>query len=200
VGVVANQPMQQAGVLSPDACVKAAQFICLCDSFGIPLVFLHDTPGVMVGKQVEHDRALDRAMLLQAAVTLARVPKLSVVVRKSFGLAHHLMCGVGMGADLLCAWPGAEISFMDPDVGANVVHHRELSELAPDERAVRLAELSEAFGRDTDPFGAASAMQIDEIIEPDETRDVVAAALNQMASRLARVNSERLLASWPTSL
>jgi acetyl-CoA carboxylase carboxyltransferase component len=200
VGVIASQPMQQAGVLTPDACVKAAQFVCLCDSFGLPLVFLHDTPGVMVGKQVEHDRALDRAMLLQAAVTLARVPKISVVVRKSFGLAHHLMCGVGMGADLLCAWPGAEISFMDPDVGANVVHHRELSALPAEERAVRLAELSETFGRDTDPFGAAGAMQLDEIVEPDETRAVVGAALSQMSSRLQRVNGERLLASWPTSL
>jgi acetyl-CoA carboxylase carboxyltransferase component len=200
VGIVANQPMQQAGVLTPDACVKAAQFICLCDSFGLPLVFLHDTPGVMVGKQVEHDRALDKAMLLQGAVTLARVPKLSVVVRKSFGLAHHLMCGVGMGADLLTAWPGAEISFMDPDVGANVVHHRELSALPPAERAARLAELSADFGRDTDPFGAASAMQIDEIIEPEETRGVISAALQRMASRLQRVDRERLLASWPASL
>jgi acetyl-CoA carboxylase carboxyltransferase component len=200
VGIVANQPMQQAGTLTPDACVKASQFICLCDSFGLPLIFLHDTPGVMVGKQVEHDRVLDRAMMMQTAVVLASVPKLSIVVRKSFGLAHHLMCGVGMGADLLCAWPGAEISFMDPDVGANVIHRRDLMALPPAERAGRLTELSAALSRDTEPFGAAGTMQVDEIIDPEETRGVVAATLSQMSSRLLKVRSERPLATWPPSL
>jgi acetyl-CoA carboxylase carboxyltransferase component len=200
VGIVASQPMQQAGTLTPDACVKASQFICLCDSFGLPLIFLHDTPGVMVGKQVEHDRALDRAMMMQAAVAMASVPKLSIVVRKSFGLAHHLMCGVGIGADLLCAWPGAEISFMDPDVGANVIHYRDLMSLPPAKRAGRLSELSDALSRDTEPFGAAGTMQVDEIIDPEETRGVVAAALSQMSSRLLQVRSERPLATWPPSL
>ena len=200
IGVLANQPMQQAGILTPDSCGKAAQLIALCDSFGLPLLFLHDTPGFMVGRQVEHGRGLDRAMLFQSAVALATVPTISVVVRKSFGLAHHLMCGVGMGADLLCAWPGAEISFMDPDVGANVVHGRELAGLDDRARAARLAELSARMGGDSGPLGAAQSFRIDEIIEPDETREVISGYLRRAAGRLARTDRPRHLASWPVSL
>ena len=95
VGIVASQPLYSAGVLGPDACDKATRMVCLCDSYGLPLVFLHDTPGFMVGTAVEHARLFYKATLMWEAVSLAGVPKLSVVVRKSYGVAHYAMCGVG---------------------------------------------------------------------------------------------------------
>ena len=195
VGVIANQPAYQVGVMTPESCDKAVRLICLCDSFGLPLVFLHDTPGFMVGTAVEHDQLLFKAMLLQQAVVNATVPKLAVIVRKSFGLANHVMCGNGMGADLLCAWPGAEISFMDPDVGANVLHGRELEGLTAEQRREKLVDLADDLLYDTSPAGAAGIMMVDEIIDPSETRPRLERALERSDSRVD--NRRRLLAGWP---
>ncbi|MDA0160307.1 hypothetical protein OM076_08530 [Solirubrobacter ginsenosidimutans] len=181
VGVLASQPMQQAGILTPQACDKAVRLICLCDAFGLPLIFLHDTPGFMVGRQVEHERLLSKAMLFKQAVVMTAVPRLAVILRKSFGLANHVMSGVGMDADLLVAWPGAEISFMDPSPAANVVSTDELEQVAGDVR----------------PYGAAGVMALDEIIEPSTTRDVLRAALDRAAARPSSGPRSRPLASWP---
>ena len=122
VGILASQPLQQAGVLGPEACDKATKLIVLCDAFGLPLVFLQDVPGFLVGRQVEHARMLHKAILFQQALHLAEVPKLTVVLRKAFGLAYFALAGNDQGADLVCTWPGAEIGFMDPDVGASVLY------------------------------------------------------------------------------
>jgi acetyl-CoA carboxylase carboxyltransferase component len=108
VGVIASQPVQQAGVLGPDACDKAAKLIMLCDAFGLPLVFLQDVPGFLVGKQVEHAKILHKAIMFQQALHLAEVPKLTVVLRKAFGLAYFSLAGSDQGADLVLAWPGTE--------------------------------------------------------------------------------------------
>ncbi len=196
VGVIASQPVQQAGVLSPEACDKATALICLCDAFGLPLVFLHDTPGFMIGRQVEHSRLLSRAMLMQQAVAMAGVPRLSVIVRKSFGLADHAMSGVGLGSDLLVAWPGAEISFMDPQAAASV--------LGPaghdaDGDAQRGSE-AQQVALDPSPFGAAGGMGIDEVIEPAATRAILQEALGRAARRPFVPGTERPLASWPMIL
>ena len=196
VGIIASQPKYQVGVMTPESCDKAVRLICLCDSFGLPLVFLHDTPGFMVGTAVEHDQLLFKAMLLQQAVVNASVPKLAVIIRKSFGLANHVMCGNGMGADLLCAWPGAEISFMDPDVGASVLHGGDLEGLTPLQRREKLAELADDLLYDTSPFGAAGIMMVDEIIDPSETRARLQRALERSDNRID--NRRRTLASWPT--
>lgn len=192
VGVVASQPMRQAGVLGPEACDKATRLICLCDAFGLPLVFLHDTPGFMVGTGVEHRGLLHKAMLLWQAVALAQVPRLSVIVRKSYGVADYAMCGIGMDADLLCAWPQAEIGFMDPETAANVLFPGEASAQARERRAAEIA-------LDTAPYGAAGAARIDEIIAPASTREVLATALQDAAQRPFQPGWERPLASWPTS-
>jgi acetyl-CoA carboxylase carboxyltransferase component len=197
VGVIANQPMQQAGALNPQACDKATRLICLCDAFGLPVVFLHDTPGFVVGTKVEHEGLLYKAMLLQQAIALARVPRLAVVVRKSYGLANLNMSGNDMEADLLCAWPTAEISFMDPDVGANVIYGRELAGLSEEDRPARRQQRAEELAADIDPFGAAGLMNLDEIIEPDETRDVLLSALARVARRPFRPGSDGVLATWP---
>jgi acetyl-CoA carboxylase carboxyltransferase component len=187
VGIVASQPLHQAGVLTPAACDKAVRLICLCDAFGLPLLFLHDTPGFMIGRQVEHERLLSKGMLFKHAVTISTSPKVSVVVRKSFGLADHVMCGVGMGADLLCAWPQAEISFMDPTAAASVV--------AGDGEGEE--DVVARVTRDAGPYGAAGLMHVDEIIEPGDTRAVTRAALERAAARPRDLSVPRPLQSWP---
>jgi acetyl-CoA carboxylase carboxyltransferase component len=197
VGIVANQPAHLVGSLTPDACAKATRLVCLCDAFGLPIVFLQDTPGFLVGTQVEHDRLLGRSMLFLEALCNTRVPKLSVVLRKAFGLAFFSMGGPGMGSDLLVSWPGAEIGFMDPVVGANVLHGSALDELDGDARRDELWRLARQLGADFDPRAIAAAMNLDDIIEPGDTRAVLADALDRLCANPAWAASPSVLAHWP---
>jgi acetyl-CoA carboxylase carboxyltransferase component len=199
VGIIASQPIDYGGALGPDACDKATRMICLCDAFDIPLVFLQDTPGFFVGRQIEHDKLLYKGMLLQQASMMASTPKLTVVLRKAFGLAHFALNGAFMDPDFVCAWPQAELSFMDPDVGANVVYKRALDAFEGEERVAEHARLAAAISGNTDPYGAAGALGIDEIIDPAETRMVLAEQLELLAGRKPRPYAERVLATWPTS-
>jgi acetyl-CoA carboxylase carboxyltransferase component len=197
VGIVASQPAHLVGSLTPDACAKATRLVCLCDAFGLPIVFLQDTPGFLVGTQVEHDRLLGRSMLFLEALCNTRVPKLSVVLRKAFGLAFFSMGGPGMGSDLLVSWPGAEIGFMDPVVGANVLRGAELDALDADARREELWRLARELGADFDPRAVAAAMNLDDIIEPDDTRAVLADALDRLCADPAWAATPSVLAHWP---
>lgn len=176
VGIIANQPLHHAGTLTPDGCSKAARLVCLCDANDVPVVFIQDTPGFMVGTGVEHDRLLARSMLFLQALVLAGVPKISIVVRKAFGLAFFSMGGSRMGSDLLVAWPGAEIGFMDPAVAENV-----LGEPIVD--------------ASFDPYAVAGLMNLDDVIDPAETRKVVADALRRLPARTD--GGAAPLAAWP---
>jgi acetyl-CoA carboxylase carboxyltransferase component len=198
VGVLASNPMYQAGTLDPAAADKATRLLCLCEAFGLPLVFLHDSPGFLVGRQVEHGRLIFKAVLFLQAMALATTPRFAVVIRKSYGLAHPWLAGAGARADLLVAWPGAEIGFMDPEVAANVLYGNELLGLDPAARAERHRELALQMRLGDDPYGAAQIFTIDEIIHPDETRAVLAEALRRHADRPLRPPSERPLCAWPT--
>lgn len=195
VGVIANQPAYLVGSLTPDACSKATRLLCLCDAFGLPVIFLQDTPGFLVGTNVEHDRMLAKAMMFLEALSLARVPRLSVVLRKAFGLAFFSMGGSGMGSDLLVAWPGAELGFMDPVVGANVLYGEQVADLPADERRTELYRLAEQLGADTDPRSIAAAMNLDEVIDPADTRGLLAAELSRLCP--AQPTRPSHLASWP---
>lgn len=198
VGIVASQPLVRAGVLDPDACDKATQFICLCDSFNLPLVFLQDVPGFIVGRQAEHGRLLAKAIMFLEALGLAEVPKLTVVLRKAFGLAYFSLCGNGMGNDMIVAWPSAEISFMDPEVGVNVVYAEKLQAEADPEAARR--RLVDEWRRDTGPWGAAGIMHVDEVIDPRDTRTVLIRALKRAEVVPPPRGQFRALAAWPTCL
>jgi acetyl-CoA carboxylase carboxyltransferase component len=198
VGVVANQPMQMAGAFGARGCDSIARFLTLCDSFNVPLVFLQDTPGLMVGPAEEHDRLLFRAMLLQQALVNTTVPKITVVLRKAYGLAHHLMAGCGMGADYLCAWPGAEFGFMDPDVAASVLHGRALAALDDEARGPAREAYAAELTRDTDVWGPAGVMRIDEVIAPDETREVLLRQVDRLTRSRSAHDYEHRLATWPT--
>lgn len=195
VGIIANQPMINAGSAGPEECDKAIEFICLCDSYNIPLVFLHDIPGFRVGSQAEKSKMPTKIMVWNQALAWSTVPKLSVIVRKSIGAAYSNMCGPGMGADFVVAWPTAEINFTGAEVGVNVVYGRQLMNVPdPQEERRKLLELWEF---DSSPYKAAAKHLIDDIIDPRDTRKFLCQALEYACHKNGSI-SERLLANWPT--
>ena len=199
VGVIANNPMFSAGVLDPEACQKIIRLATVCDAFNLPIIWLVDVPGFMVGERVEHDRMLHWGMRMMQALQNASTPTLTVCVRKAFGLAWQAMNGAGMPSLGLYSWPGAEIGFMDPDVGVNVAYGSKLARIAdPDEREAARRDLVSEVGEATSPFEAAGTMRIDEMIDPADTRRVLAADLAMLGNRPLPPPEARVLASWPT--
>ncbi len=198
VGVIANNPMFQAGVLNPDACDKAIRMMCLCDAFNLPIIWLMDVPGFMVGRKVEHDRMLFMAIRMVEALCNLSTPTLSVVIRKGFGLAYQAMNTWGMGAVGFYSWPGAEIGFMDPDVGVNVAYSNRLDGLDDKAREQERRRLIDDISDATSPYEAAGTMRIDEVIDPAQTRRILAEDLGKLANRAIPPLAERPLSYWPT--
>ncbi|UOR10559.1 acyl-CoA carboxylase subunit beta [Halobacillus amylolyticus] len=195
VGIVANQPNKYAGAAGVQECEKAADFICLCDSYHIPLVFLHDTPGFRISMEAEKEKVPTKIMVWNQALAQSTVPKLSVIIRKSIGAAYGNMCGPSMGADFVVAWPTAEINFTGPEVGVNVVYGRQLqhSENPKEDRK----KLLESWAFDSSPYKAASKHLIDDVIDPSDTRKFLCQALEFSCVNNGS-KSERKLANWPT--
>ncbi len=197
VGIIANQPLHTAGAMGPDGCDKCCSFICLCDSFNIPLIFLHDTPGFLVGKAAEMKRMPGKIINFIEAVSLSTVPKVSIVIRKSYGMAYSNMCGTGMGADFVFAWPNAEISFMAPEVAANVVYRKKIDASEDVELARRQAvERLRVAGA---PWKAAGLHLLEDVIDPRDTRRILSHVLKLAAGKNGSHRSRRLLANWPTT-
>jgi acetyl-CoA carboxylase carboxyltransferase component len=177
VGVLANQPKFAGGVLDASATRKATRFVDLCSAFGLPLVFLQDLPGVMIGVDAEREGVAPRVVELFTAIARSPVPKVTVVVRKAFGFGYIAFAGAPMGTDYCVAWPNAEIGFMAADNGVRVVHARRLAavrEEQGEEAAQALAaeleaEMHSAFA----PWAAASQSLIHDVIHPHETRRAV---------------------------
>jgi acetyl-CoA carboxylase carboxyltransferase component len=183
VGMVANQPMVLGGALDVDAADKATRFIMLCDAFNIPLVFLQDVPGFLVGSKVERQGIIRHGAKMLYAVSEATVPKLTVVLRKAYGAGYFVMCGKAYDPDLIVAWPTAEISVMGPEGGTNIVFRKEIA-AAPDPDAER-ARRVEDFRSLINPYIAAGGALIDDVIDPRETRPVLIRALEM--SRTKRI-------------
>ncbi|MDH3678849.1 MAG: carboxyl transferase [Acidimicrobiia bacterium] len=199
VGFIANNPIFNAGTLDPEACQKVIRLATVCDSFNIPIIWLVDVPGFMVGKRVEHDRMLHWGMRMMQALQLASTPTLTVCIRKAFGLAWQAMNGSGMPNKGLYSWPGAEIGFMDPEVGVNVAYGSKLDQFEdPDEREAERLKLVAEVGEATSPYEAAGTMKIDEIIDPADTRRILADDLELLGNRPLPPPEARVLASWPT--
>jgi acetyl-CoA carboxylase carboxyltransferase component len=193
VGILASQPFHEAGTLGPASCDKATRMICLCDAFGLPLIFVQDTPGFVVGSKAEHERLLSKAMLMQQALALAKVPKITLIVRKAFGLAYFALGGNDMGTDLVCAWPGAEIGFMDTAVAAAVLGDR-ANEALEDHTMGRYD--TSLLGA-TSPLRPAQIMKVDEVIAPAETRGVIIRTLEGFDALPFSSGADRPLAAWP---
>ena len=189
VGIVANQPKQLAGILDNDSADKAARFINLCDAFNIPLVFLQDVPGFMVGSKVEHAGIIRHGAKMLYAVSRATVPKVTVIVRKAYGAGYYVMCGKAYEPDLIVAWPGAEISVMGAE-GAVEIIGRSAIEASDDPEATREAMLN-AVREQIDPYIAAGNAVIDDIIDPRETRPTIVKALRMAKDKQVRKPRKR---------
>jgi acetyl-CoA carboxylase carboxyltransferase component len=181
VGIVANQPKQLGGILENDSADKAARFINLCDAFNIPLVFLQDVPGFMVGSKVEHAGIIRHGAKMLYAVSRATVPKITVVVRKAYGAGYYVMCGKAYEPDLIVAWPTAEISVMGPEGAVNIIG-RSAIEASDDPEKTRAAMLAEVK-KNIDPYIAAGNAVIDEVIDPRETRPTIINGLRMAAGK-----------------
>jgi acetyl-CoA carboxylase carboxyltransferase component len=180
VGIVASQPRQLGGILDNDSADKAARFVNLCNAFGIPLVFLMDVPGFMVGTKVEQAGIIRHGAKMLYAVANATVPKITVVIRKAYGAGYYVMNGRAYEPDLIVAWPTAEISVMGAEGAVEIVMRRQVEEA--DDPAAKKAELIEAYRKIIDVYIAAGNDMIDDVIDPRETRAVIARGL-EMAER-----------------
>lgn len=181
VGIVASQPMHRAGTLDVQAAEKYLGFIEMCDLFNIALVMFHDVPGLMIGSQEERRGILKYLERIAARLSTVTVPRVSVIIRKSYGGGYFLMGGAQTAPDLLVCWPTAQLGFMAPEAGVRTVHR---SQLEQEERlngaAAREAlfvRLLDEWSHDSEPWEAAAHFYLDDIIDPRDTREVVGRAI-----------------------
>lgn len=177
IGIVANQPSFMGGAIDVDAADKATRFLTLCDAFQIPLLFLHDCPGFLVGSRVEKMGIIRHGAKMLHTVASLTVPKFSIVIRKSFGAGYYVMCGKGLNPDLIVGWPTSEISLMGAEGAVNIVMKN--SPQKPNEKAEVISEYKAKIG------GMISARlgHIDDLIDPRDTRSILFRALQFTSSK-----------------
>ena len=182
VGIIANQPLFIAGSLDVNASDKATRFIRFCDAFNIPLLTIVDVPGYLPGTDQEWSGIIRHGAKLLWCYSEATVPKITMIVRKAYGGAYLAMCAKELGADMVFAWPTAEIAVMGAEGAAKVIHRREISEAA-DPKAEEQKKVDEYRGLFYNPYIAASRGLVDEVIMPSESRPKIVAALEFLASK-----------------
>ena len=180
-GIVASQPKQLGGILDNDSADKVARFVNLCNAFGIPLVFLMDVPGFMVGTKVEAGGIIRHGAKMLHAVANATVPKITVVLRKAYGAGYYVMNGRAYEPDLIVAWPSAEISVMGAEGAVEIVFRRQVEEA--EDPAAKKAELIANYRKIIDVYIAAANDMIDDVIDPRETRPTICRALEMAAGK-----------------
>lgn len=189
VGIVANQPRHLGGVLDADGSEKAARFVGLCNSFGLPLIAVVDTPGFMPGSRQEQAGVIRHGASLVRAFASARVPKLTVVLRKSYGGAYITMNSRDLGADLVLAWPEAELGIMSARAAVGIVHGRALR--VADDAESELLRLAASYTEEHLRAEAAAASGfVDELVDPSRTRERLAWALRTLAGPFGRQAGE----------
>lgn len=192
VGIVANNPIAKAGALDVAGCEKVTRFLVMCDSFNIPIVMLVDTPGFVIGIEGEKKKAPGKIMNFMTALQMCTVPKLSVIMRKSYGQAY-LNMGGGRNSDSVAAWPTAEVSFMDPQYATEVVTWgREVSE--EEKQAIR-----DEMERNSTYLGLAQIFAAQNVIAPQDTRRYLIEELKIQQLRRTRGIGRHNLANWPTT-
>ena len=191
VGIIANNPLYKGGALDADACDKITSFLVLCDSFNIPIIMFVDTPGFAIGVEAEKKRAPGKIMNFMNALSLVTVPKLTVLVRKSYGQAYINMGG-GRNSDEFLAWPTAEVSFMDPNSGVTVTWGLRPSDPGYADALARME-------RDSAVWDIASIYAVQDVMLPHRTRDHLIRML--AVHRLRKTNGvgQHLMRAWPTS-
>jgi methylmalonyl-CoA carboxyltransferase large subunit len=182
IGIIANQPSVQAGVLDINASNKAAKFIRFCNAFNIPLLTFVDVPGFLPGVQQEHNGIIRHGAKMLFAYSAATVPKITVILRKSYGGAYLAMCGKDLGADRVYAWPTAEVAVMGAEGAAGIVFRKEIAEA--ENKVEKQKELIEKYREVfSNPYVAAGRRLVDQIIEPSMTRRHVAQALEYLHTK-----------------
>jgi len=189
VGIIASQPKWKGGVLFVDSADKAARFIWLCDAFEVPLVFLADVPGFMIGKAVERQGIIRHGAKMISAVSDASVPKFCVVLRKAYGAGLYAMCGPGFEPDGTLALPQASIAVMGPEAAVNAVYYNKIQEKPENERAAFVESLREQYRQDVDLYKLAADLHVDAIIGGDDLR-------NELIRRLDAARGKRSH-QWP---
>jgi len=190
VGFIASQPLVNGAAMDTDALDKMTGFMCLCDSFNIPLIFLHDTPGFLVGKEAEFKKVGAKVTNALGALAQVTVPKISIIIRKSYGQAAANMCGPGTGPDFVVTWPTGEAGFLDPDTAAEVAY----GAMPEEERRA----LKEEMIRDTSVYPLVQGYYLQDMIDPRETRNYIIQALNIIQNSQGKGIGKHLLANWPT--
>ncbi|MGD0529012.1 MAG: carboxyl transferase domain-containing protein, partial [Polyangiaceae bacterium] len=186
VGIVANQPKWLGGVLFVDSADKAARFIWLCDAFNIPLVYLADVPGFMIGTKVERQGIIRAGAKMIAAVSEATVPKISVIVRKAYGAGLYAMCGPAFEPDACIALPSASIAVMGPQAAVNAVYYNKIQEIpAGPEREAYVAKLRDEYRADIDILKLASELVVDAVVPGDRLRAEIVSRLERAVQRPA---------------
>lgn len=180
VGFVASNPMSRGGVLDEKSAQKARKFIELCDAFHIPLAFVIDAPGFLVGPAIEKERMVSLAARLLNAVCAASVPKVSIVARKAIGLAYLALCGRAMGPDTIVAWPTAHFDIMGPEAAVQLVHGKAIATAA--DPAAHKETIMRKLREESSAYEAAAMGLIDDVIDPAETRRVIAQTLKKAAA------------------
>lgn len=171
VGIIANQPRVKGGVLFHDSADKAAKFINLCDAYHIPLLFLVDVPGFMIGTKVERAGIIRHGAKMISAMSEASVPKISVIVRKAYGAGLYAMAGPAFEPDACLALPSAQIAVMGPEAAVNAVYAKKIAALPEEEHAAFIEEKREEYKKDIDIYRLASEMVIDGIIPANSLRE-----------------------------
>jgi len=184
VGLVANQPKQRGGVLFVDSSDKAARFIWSCNAFNVPLVFLADVPGFMMGTQVERQGIIRAGAKMISAVSEATVPKLSVIIRKAYGAGLYAMAGPAFDPDACIALPGARIAVMGPEAAINAVYYNQVQAIEdPEERAAFVEKLRREYSEEIDILHLASELVVDAVIQPEDLRAEISCRLALSASK-----------------
>lgn len=184
VGIIANQPKVKGGVLFVDSADKAAKFIQLCDAFSIPLLFLADVPGFMIGTKVERAGIIRHGAKLIAAMSSATVPKISVIVRKAYGAGLYAMAGPAFEPDVCIALPTAQIAVMGPEAAVNAVYSNKIEAIEdPKERLAFVKEKHEEYKEQIDIYKLASEMIVDEIVAPGDLRKELSLRLSYYSTK-----------------
>ncbi|MGD9123931.1 MAG: carboxyl transferase domain-containing protein [Desulfarculaceae bacterium] len=193
VGMIGNNTIHLGGALDADACEKITSFLVLCDSYNIPIFMLVDTPGFLVGKAGERRKVTGKIINFMNALTLVTVPKITVIVRKTYGQAF-LNMGGSRNSDTIVAWPSAEISFMAPETGTNVVYN-----LKKEDDPGLFAEKMAILDKDTAPWSAAGIFNVNDVIDPAATRDWLISMLEYHYNYRTGGIGQHLMHNWPTS-
>lgn len=183
VGIVANQPKHKGGVLFVDSADKAARFMWLCDAFEIPLLFLTDVPGFMIGSKVERDGIIRHGAKMLSAMSEATVPRLCVVVRKAYGAGLYAMSGPGFEPDVTLALPQASIAVMGAEAAINAVYFNKIQALPEEERPAYIEKLRQEYREDIDIYKLASELVIDGIVPGDTLRGELSRRLSYMETK-----------------